>query len=321
MIFSGVDIMNPLSADLVKWGANFKPLTMEGEWWRLLSCVFIHIGVIHLLFNMYALYTIGIYLEPMLGKVRYISAYLATGVFASMASLWWHKESITSAGASGAIFGVYGVFLALLSTNLIPKQVRNSLLQSIGVFVLFNLLYGMKGGIDNSAHIGGLLSGILIGYLFYMGLSKKINIGKITVATIVVLFTAVATWLFITKYSDDTVKFNSLLKSYSLEEDMALTPIRNSTSMTASEFKDELEKRAIPAWDKNLEIVQQMDALNLTDRLEKYVINLKKYTELRKQETEILIKAQDEPEGTFDKEQEEISSKLKEILKEMKGSD
>src|SRR5580698_9586542 len=78
----------------------------------------------------------------------------------------------SSAGASGAIFGMYGVFLALLTTNLIDKVRRTALLASIGIFVGYNLLYGTKSGVDNAAHVGGLISGILIGYIFFPGLKK-----------------------------------------------------------------------------------------------------------------------------------------------------
>jgi rhomboid protease GluP len=135
MVISGVGIFEPLVADLLKWGGNFKPYTTGGEWWRLITCMFVHIGIIHIAFNMYALFSVGVYLEPMLGKARYLVAYLCTGVFASLTSLWWHEEPIVSAGASGAIFGLYGVFLALLTTKLIPAKVRSELLRSIGIFV------------------------------------------------------------------------------------------------------------------------------------------------------------------------------------------
>ena len=173
MVAGGVNLFATTGLDLIKWGANFGPLTFSGEWWRLITCIFIHIGIIHIAFNMYALYMIGVYLEPMLGKVKYALAYVCTGIFASIASLWWHKIPVTSAGASGAIFGMYGVFLALLSTNLIPKEIRSGLLKSIGIFVGYNLLYGLKDNIDNSAHIGGLLSGMGMGYGYYYMLKGK----------------------------------------------------------------------------------------------------------------------------------------------------
>ena len=169
----GSAVLQPTGIDIIRWGANYSPLTLSGDWWRLISCVFVHVGIIHILFNMYALFIIGVYLEPMLGKAKFIVAYLSTGVFASLASIWWHSEPVPSAGASGAIFGMYGVFLALLSTKLIPSQVRNKLLQSIGIFIAYNLIYGMKSGVDNAAHIGGLLSGVVIGFLYYLTMKKE----------------------------------------------------------------------------------------------------------------------------------------------------
>lgn len=174
MFISGVNITLPDQANLIKWGANFTPLILKGEWWRLITSCYLHIGILHLLMNMYALMYIGLLLEPHLGKTRFIIAYLLTGVGASLTSFWWH-EQILSVGASGAIFGMYGVFLALLTTNIIEKSSRQALLTSIGVFVVYNLIGGMKYGIDNAAHIGGLISGIIIGYVYYPGLKKRIS--------------------------------------------------------------------------------------------------------------------------------------------------
>lgn len=163
--------VSPDSESLIKWGANFEPLTSEGEWWRLVTCCFVHIGILHLLMNMYALFYIGNLLEPYLDKTKFISAYLSTGVASSLTSLWYYDQTV-SAGASGAIFGMYGVFLAMLSTDVIEKSARKPLLTSIGLFVVFSLMNGMKGGIDNAAHIGGLISGLLIGYCFIPSLKK-----------------------------------------------------------------------------------------------------------------------------------------------------
>jgi len=151
MAMDGAGIMDLNPMVHIKWGSNYLPLTLSGDWWRVITSTFIHFGIIHLLMNMYCLYMAGVYLEPMLGKLKYITAYLCTGILASIISLWWHRDiaEYNSAGASGAIFGMYGLFLALLSTNLIPKQMRMPLLQSIGIFVVYNLAYGMKAGVDN----------------------------------------------------------------------------------------------------------------------------------------------------------------------------
>ncbi|MDG1475934.1 MAG: rhomboid family intramembrane serine protease [Vicingaceae bacterium] len=172
MIISGVDPMQPDGESLILWGANFRPTTINGGWWRLISSCFLHIGVIHLLMNMYALLYIGLMLEPYLGKVKFLNAYLLSGIAGSVASIYWNDPTI-SAGASGAIFGMYGVFLAMLTTNFIEKSARKTLITSIFLFVAYNLLNGMKDGIDNAAHIGGLISGIMIGYSYYPDLKKQ----------------------------------------------------------------------------------------------------------------------------------------------------
>lgn len=125
MIASGVGLFAPEGTDLLKWGANFRLYTEGGDWWRLITCTFIHIGIIHLLLNMYALFSIGVYLEPVLGRWKLLTAYLATGILASLTSIWWHANTI-SAGASGAIFGLYGVFLALLTTQFFDKTAKKS---------------------------------------------------------------------------------------------------------------------------------------------------------------------------------------------------
>ena len=173
MAISGADLMEPDSRSLIAWGANLRPLTLGGEWWRLITCCFVHIGAVHLLMNMYAFLLIGAQLEPRLGRGRFAAAYLLSGVVASSASLWWHGNNSISAGASGAIFGMYGVFLVMLRGDLVEKGKRKQLLASVIFFVGYNLLGGLQAGIDNAAHLGGLVVGMLISALFLPGLRKE----------------------------------------------------------------------------------------------------------------------------------------------------
>ena len=172
MVFAGLGFISFKGQDLLNWGANFRPLTTNGEWWRLLTSTFLHGGLIHLLANMYGLLFVGIFLEPLLGRTKYLIAYLLTGVLASCASLWWY-DSTVSVGASGAIFGLYGIFIALLLTKVFTPEFAKSFLISTSIFVGFNLLMGLTGGIDNAAHIGGLLSGFIIGLIFRMTLKPQ----------------------------------------------------------------------------------------------------------------------------------------------------
>lgn len=172
MVFSGLGFISFNAVDLLAWGANFKPSTTNGEWWRLLTSTFLHGGLIHLLANMYGLLFVGMFLEPQLGKKKYAIIYLTTGILASIASLWWHDATV-SIGASGAIFGLYGVFLALLLTKVFPKDFSKAFLTSTLIFIGYNLLAGFTGGIDNAAHIGGLVSGLIIGLILYPQLKRK----------------------------------------------------------------------------------------------------------------------------------------------------
>ncbi|QHL88491.1 rhomboid family intramembrane serine protease [Nibribacter ruber] len=166
MVAAGLGFISFEALDLLSWGANYRPAVQEGDYWRLLTSVFLHGGIMHLFMNMYALLFIGLFLEPLLGRNRYVLLYLICGVAASLASMWWYEAQV-SVGASGAIFGLYGFYLALLTTKVFPKDFKTSFLTSIGLFIGFNLLYGLTGGIDNAAHIGGLVTGFVLGYGYY----------------------------------------------------------------------------------------------------------------------------------------------------------
>ncbi len=172
MVIAGLGLITFNSKDLLKWGANFRPYIADGEYWRLLTSMFLHGGLIHLVMNMYALFFVGIFLEPILGSKRFGIFYLVTGIMASIASIWWHEKTV-SVGASGAIFGMYGIFLALLLTKLFPNDFKKSFLVSTSIFVGYNLIFGLTGGIDNAAHIGGLISGMIIGFAIYPMLQKE----------------------------------------------------------------------------------------------------------------------------------------------------
>ena len=316
MAINGAEIFSVTNGLMhIKWGSNVTVLTLTGEWWRLITSMFIHFGIIHLAMNMYALYTAGVYLEPMLGKAKYITAYFCTGIAAGIVSLWWHKEGLNGAGASGAIFGLYGVFLALLLTNLIPKQVRIALLQSIGIFVVFNIVYGMRSGIDNAAHIGGLLSGMLVGFIFYLELSGKLNIKKSLATALIAIITIAGTWYFLTNYKSDTVRVDQLQKKFFVLQDSALNSLNESEKLIGAERKEKLLNVTLPIWKKNLENLNEMESLSMSTpmRTEQQVI--KKYVQLRIEETELLIKAADTTAGAYDDEIEEIRKKINDTVK------
>lgn len=162
------------AAVLAEYGANFGPATADGQWWRLLSSVFLHGGIMHLVFNCIILANIGIFLEPLLGRFQFALVYAVTGIVASLTSLM-ANFGVVSVGASGAIFGLYGFFFALLLSNLFKKEFRNQFLKGILVFIGINLALGFTVEmIDNAAHIGGLVCGFVLGLLWLPLIKRRV---------------------------------------------------------------------------------------------------------------------------------------------------
>ncbi|HRO43383.1 MAG TPA: rhomboid family intramembrane serine protease, partial [Flavipsychrobacter sp.] len=147
MVAFGASPIEPSARQVFDWGGNWGTATMNGDWWRLVTAAFVHIGFVHLFMNMAALVYIGAFLEPLIGTGKFVSAYLITAVAGSLLGSVIHPDTI-SAGASGAIFGMFGVLLSLLTTKLIPADIRKRLLLLMGFYVVYNLLYGMKEGVD-----------------------------------------------------------------------------------------------------------------------------------------------------------------------------
>jgi rhomboid protease GluP len=153
---------------LLRFGANYAPLTVGlGQWWRLIGACFLHIGWVHLAVNMYSLYVVGPTLEKFLGNLRYLAVYSLAGICGSLASAYFGGGHI-SAGASGAIFGLFGacVTVGYRYRATIPRPIRQSLAGGMLPAIVYNLIYGFSSsGIDNSAHLGGLMAGGMAAYL------------------------------------------------------------------------------------------------------------------------------------------------------------
>jgi rhomboid protease GluP len=319
MTINGVNIILPDNESLLKWGANFRPLTLEGEWWRLITNCFLHIGIFHLLMNMYALLFIGVLLEPLLGRTRFIFSYLLTGITASIASLWWH-DLIISAGASGAIFGMYGVFLAMLTTNLIEKTTRKALLTSIAIFVGYNLIYGLKGGIDNAAHIGGLIGGIIIGYAFIPSLKKPEDI-KLKLSTIGLLTILILTSSFIVykNIPNDIGKYDKKMNAFISNESMALEVFNLPGNTPKDQLLYGLKERGIYYWKENIKLIDEVEKLDLPTEIHIKNSKLNQYCELRIKSYELYYKTISEETEIYKFQIENYNMQIGAIINELKG--
>lgn len=164
-LIAGAEWLVPVGRMQIAWGSNFGPYTTDGEWWRLFTSLFIHFGIAHLVLNMIALVMFGPLVERLYGSVNYLLIYLLAGIAGSLASLSWGPD-INSAGASGAIFGILGALLAaqLRAGDTFPPDILRPIRNTALAFLGFSVYAGFKyKGIDNAAHLGGVVAGFLIG--------------------------------------------------------------------------------------------------------------------------------------------------------------
>lgn len=188
MFFSGFNPFESSIETLIYWGGNLRELTLNGQQWRLLSNIFIHDGLIHLIFNTYTLLFIGKELETNLGKKNFLFSYIITGIFASLSSIFFNVN-IVSIGSSGAVFGMYGIITVLLfkKSFILAKDRKKSYVNSIFYILIYNVINGFKyQGIDNAAHIGGYLCGVILGLTFYNS-PKYSTWRSLVIAVIIIL--------------------------------------------------------------------------------------------------------------------------------------
>ncbi|MGO8797442.1 MAG: rhomboid family intramembrane serine protease [Candidatus Sulfotelmatobacter sp.] len=188
----GASIMD-FGSQVVLWGANVGPLTIQGEWWRLLTNIFVHGGLIHIAFNMWCLWNLGQLAESLYGGWTYTAIYLICGLGASLTSVWWHPF-VPSVGASGAIFGLAGALLAAfkLGEFSVPRAALSGVMRSLVAFVGYNLLFSFLPGIDMTAHIGGLITGLIVGALIAVLAPRQTDAPKRALIFLIMLAAIVA---------------------------------------------------------------------------------------------------------------------------------
>lgn len=166
MWVSGIDAISPTTRDVLELGANSGAHVADGEWWRLLACMFLHGGLVHLIVNMWSLRILGPFVESLYGHATFGVIYVLAGAGGSIASCLWNPLGV-SVGASGAIFGSLGAIIAFFLSHRrsLPTPVFRSMMQRIGLMLLLNLYLGFSiPQIDNAAHMGGLVTGIVCGF-------------------------------------------------------------------------------------------------------------------------------------------------------------
>ena len=155
----------PKYDSVMEWG-SFRSLAFDnGEYYRLVSSMFLHWGLMHFIFNMISLYQLGPAAEQIFGNGRMLIVYIAAGIFGGLATYFFGSANTASAGASGAIFGLVGALISYFLLN--PSAASSQILPQLFIITAINLVYGFSSpNIGNAAHIGGLLSGLAIGFVF-----------------------------------------------------------------------------------------------------------------------------------------------------------
>lgn len=321
MILSGVHFFTPTVESLIGWGGNLRYLTIHGQFWRLLTSIFVHAGIIHLASNMYALLFVGAALEKSIGRNKFLFSYLATGIVASLSSLIFH-DNIVSVGASGAIFGLFGVLLALLlfkEFNVADVSKKN-LLSSVGLFIFYNIIYGFnKAGIDNAAHLGGLLSGFIIGLLYYLINKEKLkpNIVYISIPIIV----AIGIFYSFNNLPDNFGKYDSVIKEFSINEQKALWMYQENSNPTSSDeitkYKKRLDNEGIQLWKKNKVLLSDLLENEYPEQLQRQIKLLIDYTDLRIESCEIMMKLVENETDELSQLFMENNTKIENIINEL----
>jgi rhomboid protease GluP len=239
----GVHLTNPTPQQLLEVGANSPPLTMNGEWWRLGSSMFLHFGLLHIALNMVCLWQ-GRIVEALFGRAQFLAIYVLAGLAGGVASLA-RDANVVSAGASGAVFGVYGAFGAflLLRKRSMPEAVWQTTARGIGMFVVINLIFGLVvPSISMTAHIGGLVFGFLVGVGLLYRATEAPSLVRTAVVTIAGLALVVGALFVIPKPMDTrwlrafgAVEEQVLDKARELEGKRKAGSLENATVVTALE--------------------------------------------------------------------------------------
>lgn len=262
----------PWTADMLMkvnqyFGMNTRQLTLDGQWWRLLGQQFFHFSFSHLFFNMYALVYIGLMIENKLGSLKTLAVYLLSGICGGLLSVYTHDLGFLG-GASGAIMGMFGAFLALLLSHAFEKTANKALLISTLILVAYMLISGFIGdrGVDNSAHLGGLVSGFIIGYLLYhkeiLGMPVPVRYRLTAVAALIIAFGAV---IFKISPQYQVNEYAKLKYDFNVNDTKFNQVYYINRSTPQDERLRVVKECGIEVWENNLKITREMDKLVLLE--------------------------------------------------------
>lgn len=262
--------------NLLHQGALFNPLTLGTQAYRLFTHMFLHASVMHLAFNMYALYSVGNVLEQQIGTKKYVAVYFIAGMASALNSLYWSLFTI-GVGASGAIFGLFG-FSLVLNIFLSRREGLSirPIVTNFAIFLGINLLFAKAFNADNAAHMGGLAAGALLGATLYI--PKIYHSYKAELACIPLLLII---YVLLPRYQ--VAYFNFFQKILAIEN--AESSLYRKPNTTDEEFLQAFKNNNL-AWDSTLQSLRAIPYLpaalhNDTLKLQQYIHRKKEMTRFR----------------------------------------
>ncbi|MCA0970082.1 rhomboid family intramembrane serine protease [Halobacillus litoralis] len=219
---------------LIQYGAKYNPAILDGEWWRIVSSMFLHIGTLHIIMNMLALFYLGTAVERIYGTWRFTFIYFLAGVFGGLASFMLNPS--VAAGASGAIFGLFGalLFFGVQNRQLFFRTMGWNLLFVIGLNIAFGLLVPQ---VDNGAHVGGLIGGFLASAL--VNLPKRKNAGVQSIALVLYsVFLGAMVYLGMNSTFNDGQSFAQIQETQQLNQEGEFEQVISMTSDSIEEGGD-----------------------------------------------------------------------------------
>lgn len=289
MVIDSGAILSPSGETLIKWGANFGPLTLDGQWWRLLTCTFVHVGLIHVGLNMWVLWDIGQLVERLAGNVGFALLYVLSGLLGSLASVYWNSQ-VLSAGASGAVFGAFGGLMGfvLFRHDSIPKHILGRLRASGSSFLFYNLIFGLSiKGIDMAAHVGGLVAGFACGLVLSQPLDRVTLMTRTWRNIVMVAAGTAALAAGLSLAPAAPVDLRSCQARFSTVEKQAVDRYNDAVRqyengrLSADEFARIIETQVLPPWRDVRGEFDRIDVQRVVIRSRGSVTRLKEYLLLR----------------------------------------
>lgn len=296
MVIDSGAIFAPDGKTLIDWGANFGPLTLDGQWRRLLTCTFVHIGLIHIGLNMWVLWDVGQLVERLTGNVGFLLLYLLSGLFGSLASVYWNSN-VLSAGASGAVFGAFGGLMGfvLLRGDSIPKSILGRLRASGSSFLFYNLIFGLAiPGIDMAAHAGGFVSGFVCGLVLSQPLDRVTLLTRTWRNMVMAVLGTASLAAALSQAPVAPVDFPSRALAFSTVEKQALDTYNEAVGeyrngrLSEDEFARTIETQVLPPWRAARQEFDQIDVQRVAADSRESLAKLKRYLLLREQAWEAL---------------------------------